>query len=156
MSHAKPQPLLATFCHSLLLIPAISETKDIPVSEYLGARVDVLAPTSRSVLDFMNSSHAEDLRAFCKEYANTKVETVFACCSSRRGLSHCSFQVDVCFMYTVDRLGFNLLGMPESTNEWIDFRMPFPFEMASVEECKPTLLDAIDKVSGKASAFRSS
>lgn len=47
-------------------------------------------------------------------------------------------QVDPsCFIYFVDRYGFNVMGMNSTTDpkQWTDIRFPFPFEIKTIEEC---------------------
>ncbi len=66
---------------------------------------------AREILDWLNTDHAEDVREFCKQYANVP-------------------DVSESFAYQVDRLGFNVFTLPVNSNQWNDLRLPFPFEVA--------------------------
>ncbi len=51
---------------------------------------------------------------------------------------------DSVFMWSVDRLGFNLLAKEKEKGSWIEFRLPFPQEMKSYEECNESIHNSID------------
>jgi hypothetical protein len=70
----------------------------------------------REILEWLNQNHMEDLKGFCREYASVA-------------------QPEIWFAYMIDRLGFNIIALPQNSKQWHDLRLPFPFEVGVLVRC---------------------
>jgi len=106
-------------------------TEYIEKASYQEAAVDPVAHDSQKILNKINLE--EDLFLFCETYGDIKIIKESA------------------FIFFVDRLGFNIIAETEESeqsikkpgNSWVNMRLPFPYEMASAEECLASLQQSL-------------
>src|SRR5690554_6169879 len=96
-------------------------------SDFAKAPVDPLAKETLNILSHMNEKYHATLHLLCKSYGDLEVEKFSA------------------FIYFVDRRGFNVLAAA-GEQEWVSFRIPFPHEMTSADECLRALGGAMNEL----------
>ncbi|PRP81938.1 hypothetical protein PROFUN_10510 [Planoprotostelium fungivorum] len=89
----------------------------IKPEDYLRAKTDPLTPIMVDLIQQINDKFSDSLHLFPEVYADTEINPT-----------------DPTFVYSVDTLGFNLLGKSLSESRWVDFRLPFPQPLHTKEE----------------------